>query len=167
MDFVLYNLRLKELVAIVRENEQFYRDFVGFLNAEGYKSILEFIQEPSDEKAAQTIAKYLSRASEAKLYDGLLRPYANAKAKWYFLAWLLRDAATQRLQPLLKNMPGETAIERKTYLLNEVRKFVGPLFPHAENWEWSAISEVMLSRLEGSRRALKGTCLKKSSEEIW
>ena len=94
---------------------------------------------------------------EAKLYDGLLRPYSNAKAKWYFLAWLLRDAATQRLQPLLKNMPGETAIERKAYLLNEVRKFVKPLFTEVESWEWPAISEVMLARLEGSRRALKGT----------
>jgi hypothetical protein len=156
MDFVLYNLRLKELVAIVRENERFYQDFVEFLKGEGYNSVLEFIQEPSDEKAAETISVYLSRANEVKLYDGFLRPYSNSKAKWFFLAWLLRDAATQRLQPLLKTMPGETAIERKAYLLNEVRKFVGPLFPQAESWEWPAISEVMLARLEGSRRALKG-----------
>ena len=91
-----------------------------------------------------------------KLYDGLLRPYSNSKAKWYFLAWLLRDAATQRLQPLLNSVPGQTMTERKTYLLNEIRKFVEPLFPESENWEWPAISEVMLARLEGSRRALKG-----------
>jgi len=157
MDFVLYNLRLKELVAIVRENERFYQDFVEFLKEAGYGSVLEFVQEPSDEKAAETIVTYLSRANEVKLYDGLLRPYSNSKAKWYFLAWLLRDAATQRLQPLLKTVPGETAIERKAYLLNEVRKFVGPLFPQAASWEWPAVSEVVLSRLEGSRRALKGT----------
>ena len=157
MDFVLYNLRLKELVAIVRENKRFYEDFVAFLKEEGYDSVLNFIQEPSDERAAETIAKYLARPGEVKLYDGLLRPYSNSKAKWYFLAWLLRDAATQRLQPLLKSVPGETTIERKTYLLNKVRKFVEPLFPEAESWEWPAISEVMLTRLEGSRRALKGT----------
>ena len=157
MDFVLYNLRLKELVAIVRENERFYQDFVEFLREAGYNSVLEFVQEPSDEKAAETMSTYLSRANEVKLYDGLLRPYSNSKAKWFFLAWLLRDAATQRLQPLLKTVPGETAIERKAYLLNEVRKFVGPLFPQAASWEWPAVSEVMLARLEGSRRALKGT----------
>lgn len=157
MDFVLYNLRLKELVAIVRENERFYQDFIEFLREEGYVSVLEFIQEPSDKKAAVTISRYLSRPNEVKLYDGLLRPYSNSKAKWFFLAWLLRDAATQRLQPLLKIVPGETAVERKAHLLNEVRKFVGPLFPQAESWEWPAISEVMLARLEGSRRALKGT----------
>jgi hypothetical protein len=118
---------------------------------------LEFIQEPSDDKAADTISKYLTRPSEAQLYDGLLRPYSNSTAKWFFLAWLLRDAATQRLQPLLKAVPGNTTIERKTYLLNEVRKFVEPLFPETENWEWPAISEIILARLEGSRRALKGT----------
>jgi len=157
MDFVLRNLRLKELVAIVRENKCFYEDCVAFLRGEGYNSVLDFIQEQSDERAAETITKYLARPSEVRLYDGLLRPYSNAKAKWYFLAWLLRDAATQRLQPLLKSVPGETVIERKTYLLNEVRKFVKPLFPEVESWEWPAISEVMLARLEGSRRALKGT----------
>ena len=95
MDFVLYNLRLKELVAIVRENERFYQDFVEFLREAGYNSVLEFVQEPSDEKAAETMSTYLSRANEVKLYDGLLRPYSNSKAKWFFLAWLLRDAATE------------------------------------------------------------------------
>jgi hypothetical protein len=157
MDYVLHNLRLIELVTIVQENKRFYEDFVEFLQAEGFDSVLDFIQEPSDEKAAKTISKYLERPSEVYLYDGLLRPYSNSKAKWFFLAWLLRDAATQRLQPLLKSVPGRTMVERKTYLVNEIRKFVAPLFPEADSWEWSAVSEVMLSRLEGSRRALKGT----------
>ena len=157
MSFVLQNLRLKELVAIVQENKKFYEDFIAFLESENYSSIRQFIQEPSDDRAVETISRYLKRKREVKLYDGLLRPYANSKAKWYFLAWLLRDAATQRLQPLLKSIPGTSHIERKAYLINEVRKFVEPLFPHHENWEWPAISEVMLARLEGSRRALKGT----------
>ena len=157
MDFVLHNLRLRELVAIVQENRQFYEDFVGFLEQEGYDSVLAFIGEPSDDKAASVISRYLNRRADVRLYDGLLRPYSNSRAKWYFLAWLLRDAASQRLQPLLRTMPGDTDVERKTYLLNEIRKFVAPLFPQSESWEWPAISEVMLSRLEGSRRALRGT----------
>ena len=157
MDFVLHNLRLRELVAVVQENQRFYEDFVGFLQEEGYASVLEFIQDESDARAAGTITRYFNRHSEVTLYDGLLRPYANSRAKWYFLAWLLRDAAAQRLQPLLRNVPGDSVVERQTYLLNEVRKFVAPLFPQSENWEWPAISEIMLSRLEGSRRALRGT----------
>lgn len=170
MDLILHNLRLAELVAIVGENRAFYEDFVQFLHNEEYESVLSFIQEPSDEKAANTISKYLSRKSEVKLYDGLLRPYINSKAKWFFLAWLLRDAAIQRLQPLLKGIPGETDAQRKTYLINEIRKFVAPLFPLEESWEWPAISEIMLSRLEGSRRALKGTLfegiIRNSFEEL-
>ena len=55
MDFVLHNLRLKELIAIVQDNKRFYEDFVAFLRGEGYNSVLDFIQEPSDERAAQTM----------------------------------------------------------------------------------------------------------------
>ena len=111
MDFVLHNLRLRELVAIVQENRNFYEDFVDFLEQEGYDSILlAFIGDPSDERAASAISRYLNRRADVRLYDGLLRPYSNSRAKWYFLAWLLRDAATQRLQPLLRTMPGDTDI---------------------------------------------------------
>lgn len=157
MDFVLHNLRLRELVAIVQENRSFYQDFVDFLAENGYGSVLDFVQEASDDRAINTINRYFDRPGDVRLYDGLLRPYSNSRAKWYFLAWLLRDAATQRLQPLLKTAPGDTLADRRAYLLNEVRKFVAPLFPDAESWEWHAVSEIMLSRLEGSRRALKGT----------
>jgi len=41
-------------------------------------------------------------------------------------------------------------------LINHLREFVGPLFPSAEKWTWPVVSEIMLARLEGSRRALKG-----------
>lgn len=157
MDFVLHNLRLRELVAIVQENRSFYQDFVDFLAEDGYGSVLDFVQEASDDRAINTINRYFDRPGDVRLYDGLLRPYSNSRAKWYFLAWLLRDAATQRLQPLLKTAPGDSLADRRAYLLNEVRKFVAPLFPDAESWEWHAVSEIMLSRLEGSRRALKGT----------
>lgn len=157
MDLILHNLRLQELVTIVQANQQFYEEFVTFLQQEGYHTVLDFIREESDAKAAQTISRYLQRPSEAILYDGLLRPYPNGKAKWFFLAWLLRDAATQRLQPLLSSVPGNNVTERKVYLLNEIRKFVAPLFTQEASWEWTAVSEVMLARLEGSRRALKGT----------
>ena len=54
-------------------------------------------------------------------------------------------------------MEGDTLDKKKAALLNQLRKFVGPLFPEAAKWEWPVLSEVMLARLEGSRRALKGT----------
>lgn len=156
MGFLIENIRLRELVAIVNENRAFYDDFVVFLIEEGYGGIHEFINETSDEKALEVLTRYLSRRNNVTLYDGLLRPYSNAQARWYFLAWLLRDAPAQRLRPLLNQVQGGNPLQRMAFLLNEIRKFVAPLFPFPDSWSWAAISEIMLARLEGSRRALKG-----------
>lgn len=157
MDLVIDNLRLAELVAIVRQNESFFDAFVEFLGRHGYQDIHSFINETDDGKALAVIEGYLQHADKARLYDGIGRPYTSDLAKWYFLAWTMRDAPAQRLAPLLRNVEGSSMSERIANLLNEVRKFVGPLFPEAEKWTWHTISEVMLARLEGSRRALKGT----------
>ena len=157
MEFVLANLRLKELVDIVNQNEEFYHDFVRFLAFSGYPTLHAFVRESDDAVATKTIESYLKHRVEAKLYDGIGRAYADDIAKWYLLAWILRDAPAQRLGPLLKTVQGATLAARRATLINEVRKFVGPIFPEAEKWTWATISEVMLARLEGSRRALKGT----------
>ena len=157
MEFVIDNLRLKDLVAIVRQNQQFYEEFVSFLSKNNYPNVHAFINESDPAKAKSVLEQYLQKQSKEKLYDGLGRPYADNKAKWYFLAWMLRDAPAQRLEPLLRSIKGASLDKRKAVLLNHLRKFVGPLFPEAEKWSWSVLSEVMLARLEGSRRALKGT----------
>lgn len=156
MDFIIENIRLKELVLIVNGNKNFYFDFLTFLREKEYNNIYEFIMESDENRATNCIKDYLDYKSDAYLYDGLFRPFKNAKARWYFLSWILRDAPAQRLSPLIKHMPGNTSIEKKTFLLNELRKFIQPLFPNPENWEWSPLSEILLARLEGSRRALKG-----------
>lgn len=158
MPYVIENLRLGELVGIVNANERFYDDFVDYLKAKGFDSVQSFVAEPSDEKAIAMFLEYLQRGSKVTLYDGLGRPYEDrGKARWCFLAWLFRDAPSQRLQPLLRSMPGSTVHHRRAYLLNVLRKYVHPLFPRKESWSWPVISEIMLARLEGSRRALKGT----------
>jgi hypothetical protein len=157
MAFVIENLRLRDLVAIIRQNQKFYEDFCVYLKQNGYQDLHAFICEQSDVNATKIIQTYLDRQSHAQLLDGLARPYQDATAKWYFLAWILRDAPAQRLQPILSSVEGASLAERRANLLNQLRKFVGPLFPQAESWSWPALSEVMLARLEGSRRALKGT----------
>lgn len=157
MTFVLENLRLRDLVAIVRQNQAFYEEFVRFLSTHGYADVHAFMRERKDSEAVRVLEAYLSSQSTAKLHDGLGRPYSDTIAKWYFLAWILRDAPAQRLGPLLRSVEGATLDKKKAALINQLRKFVGPLFPEAEKWEWPALSEVMLARLEGSRRALKGT----------
>ena len=157
MDFVIENIRLRELVAVVGENRIFFEDFVDFLEGEGFPSLQDFVNSDDNEKALLTISRYLSRRSDARLFDGLGKPYHNSKARWFFLSWLFRDAPAQRLGPLVQHVQGKTPLERKANLLNELRKHVGPLFPNPASWEWPAIAEVLITRLEGSRRALKGT----------
>ncbi len=155
--FVVDNLRLQELAAIVEQNKPFYDAFVRFLQEQGYDDVAAFIHEENAAKAHAVIEFYLSHPAGATLYDGLGRPYTNGKAKWYFLAWMLRDAPAQRLEPLLRSVEGATPEEKKAKLINYLREFVAPLFPDAEKWTWAVVSEIMLARLEGSRRALKGT----------
>ncbi len=158
MPFIVPNLRLGELVGIVNANEPFYNDFIAYLDSVGYKTVHAFVIEPSEEKATETILGFLRHESDCRLFDGLGRPYTDLrKARWAFLAWMFRDAPNQRLQPLLSQIPGANTDEQRANLLNGLRKYVAPLFPAQEKWTWPVISEVMLARLEGSRRALKGT----------
>jgi len=155
--FVVDNLRLLELTAIVNLNKPFYDAFLQFLQQYDYYDVASFIHDEDSNKARTVIEDYLGNPAGATLYDGVGRPYKNGKAKWYFLAWILRDAPAQRLEPLLRSVNGATIEEKKVELINHIREFVGPLFPSSEKWTWPVVSEIMLARLEGSRRSLKGT----------
>ena len=99
MELVIDNLRLAELIAIVRQNELFFDAFVQFLVHHGYTDVHAFINDPDEKKAVAVIEAYLQHAEEANLYDGIGRPYASDVAKWYFLAWTMRDAPAQRTRP--------------------------------------------------------------------
>ena len=155
--FVVDNLRLQELATIVEKNKPFYDAFSSFLQCHGYADVSAFIHDNNSAKAQSVIESYLANPAGAILHDGLGRPYTNGKAKWYFLAWILRDAPAQRLEPLLRSIKGANLEDKKAVLINHLREFVSPLFPDTEKWTWPVVSEIMLARLEGSRRALKGT----------
>lgn len=151
------NIRLKELVIIANSNKPFFDDFISFLNSEDYINLYHFVREEETSKAKMVLQKYLVRKipDNLKLYDGIARPYPEHKAKWLILGWIFRDAPEQRLKPFLTRIEG-TAIERKTEIINQVREYVSTILPEPKQWEWVAIFEVMVDRLEGSRRAIKG-----------
>lgn len=156
MDFVVANLRLIELKAIVNANQNYYFEFCNYLFIKGYHSIHDFIHEKDNAKAFSVIKEYFSVPFQETLYDGIFSPYDKSVAKWYFIAWILRDAPAQRLNPLVPNMVGKNTEEKRASLINILRVGVSEIFPNIEEWLWPPISEVMLARLEGSRRALKG-----------
>ncbi|QQE66785.1 hypothetical protein GFS31_34880 [Leptolyngbya sp. BL0902] len=151
------NIRLKDLVIVANLNKPFFDDFINFLRAEGYAELYDFVVENDSSRAKATIKKYLDRRipSDLKLYDGIARPYSEDKAKWLLLGWIFRDAPVQRLEGFLKNLSG-TPNERKAELLNQVRQYASSVLPDSERWDWLPIFEVMVDRLEGSRRSIKG-----------
>ena len=154
---VVENLRLKELVLVVNKNKPFFDEFVCFIGRYGYADIHAFVSEDDEQKAGNVLSEYFREDFDNSLFDGIARPYNQNKSKWYFIAWLLRDAPQQRLQPIVSDVKKGNTTENRIWVINEVRKFVAPLLPGKDQWQWPAIAEVMLQRLEGSRRALKGS----------
>lgn len=152
------NIRLKELAIIANANKPFFDDFIKFLKSENYCRLYEFVIEKDSSKAEEVLLRYLNSQlpKDLNLYDGIARPYSQIKAKWLLLGWIFRDAPIQRLQTILKTIDGSTN-ERKARLINHVREYVSTILPEPERWEWFPICEVMMERLEGSRRAIKGT----------
>ena len=155
-NLVVENLRLKELLIVVDLNKPFYDEFVCFLNDIGYDSIFAFVNEQSKERLTLAIEQYFKSDFENLLHDGIGRPYNQSKSKWFFISWLLRDAPQQRVQPIVASVELPSLLERRTFVLLRLISHVAPLLQNEDYWEWPAFSEVMLQRLEGSRRALKG-----------
>lgn len=155
-DLVVENLRLKELILVVNKNKPFYDEFLTFIDGFGYSDIYSFVSEIDETKIERVVNDYFDIDFTSNLFDGIARPYNQSKSKWFFITWVLRDAPQQRLQPIVSSIKVGTTKEKRIWVINGIRKFVAPLLPDREQWEWPAIAEVMLQRLEGSRRALKG-----------
>lgn len=155
-ELVVENLRLKELILVVNKNRPFFDEFVEFVKLHGYSNVLEFISEQNEKKMDGLLNLYFLKEFKNCLYDGIARPYDQSKSKWFFITWLLRDAPQQRLQPIVSSINEGSTTKKRIWVINRIMKYVAPLMPEKEQWEWHAIAEVMLQRLEGSRRALKG-----------
>lgn len=173
MAFVVENLRLKELALVAEQNRPAFEDFVAFLGIQGFPSLHAFVMEEDEARAEAVILRYLQRPlpTGVALYDGIARPYAPDKAKWLLLGWVFRDAPEQRLRPMISSMVGNSVAQRQAALLGQLRTHVAKIFPEPLRWEWTAISEVVIDRLEGSRRAIKGTLfeaiVRRNLEEIF
>jgi hypothetical protein len=91
------------------------------------------------------------------LFDGGGRQYPHNKAVYFFLAWMVRDAPAQRLKPLLDKVrrarKGATSQEVESAALAAL--FVA-YRPNLGNFSWPAVREVVIDRLEGSRRSIQG-----------
>jgi len=168
VSFIIENIRLRELAIVAEANKPMFDDFVAFLVREKYTGLHDFVISSDADRAKRTLMRYFVRPlpGGVALYDGIARPYAPDKAKWLLLGWIFRDAPEQRLRPMLSSIKGNSNDQKKVVLFNEVREYLAVIFPQREKWQWVVISEVVIDRLEGSRRSIKGTLFEAIVREL-
>ena len=152
--------RLIELSLLAEQARPFYdwierhaRQITG-----SHRSLSEILLLCSSEEMLALITACYSDKTDDKplLFDGIGRVYPHRKACFYFFAWMIRDAPQQRLAPLISQMQ---KLDSTTKLTAEIDTLAGLIHEYrsvVKGFDWPAIREVVLDRLEGSRRSIGG-----------
>jgi hypothetical protein len=90
------------------------------------------------------------------LFDGIGRVYPHTKACFYFFAWMIRDAPQQRLSPLIGRMLKSEKVSRLSAQTGALAELIFEYRTIVRSFEWQAVREVVIDRLEGSRRSISG-----------
>jgi hypothetical protein len=90
------------------------------------------------------------------LFDGIGRSYPHPKACYYFFAWLIRDAPQQRLSPLIGRLIKTGRYRRVAAEIHALATLIVSYRGIVNTFAWQAVREVIIDRLEGSRRSIKG-----------
>lgn len=151
--------RLIELAKLADQAKPFYDWIEKQAKKEtgSHKSLNEIIFD-SDKIVLKNIILNCYKEKENKpfLFDGIGRVYPHTKACFYFFAWLIRDAPQQRLSPLILKMRKINTIDK---IMAETDTLVELIFEYkncVKNFDWLTVREIIIDRLEGSRRSIKG-----------
>jgi len=90
------------------------------------------------------------------LFDGIGRVYDHFKACFYFFAWIIRDAPQQRLSPLISRMQKADSVSKRIAETDTLVKLIFEYKIVVKSFDWPAIREIVIDRLEGSRRSISG-----------
>jgi hypothetical protein len=90
------------------------------------------------------------------LFDGVGHVYSHDKACFYFFAWMIRDAPQQRLSPLISKMKKANGVTRRQAEIDALVELIVEYRLTVKSFEWTAIREIVIDRLEGSRRSISG-----------
>jgi hypothetical protein len=123
-----------------------------------HKPLSEILLSCSETEVRQIVlACYLDERDEKPfLFDGIGRVYPHAKACFYFFAWMIRDAPQQRLAPLITRMQRLDQVPRLTAQADALVGLIVEYRTAVRSFEWQAIREIVVDRLEGSRRSISG-----------
>jgi hypothetical protein len=152
--------RLVELSKLADQAKPFY-DWVERIakQVSGYnKSLSEILLICNKSQIKQIISScYLNEQEEKPfLFDGIGRVYEHTKACFYFFAWLIRDAPQQRLAPLVSRMQKLDSIEKISAESDTLVELIYEYRIVVKSFEWQTIREIIIDRLEGSRRSISG-----------
>lgn len=168
-DVDVSHLRLVELTNLADQGEAFYEwveaQFQAVLSRqESLENVLKTATKSDLEKAISACYQPQNPGLPL-LFDGVGRTYTHEKACYYFFSWLIRDAPQQRLRPLIgritKNLNSRDKSKKSkhSHVDVEARVLASLIFKYRENvktFSWTAVREVFIDRLEGSRRSLEG-----------
>ncbi|MFN3978786.1 MAG: hypothetical protein ACK4SA_00210 [Caldilinea sp.] len=152
--------RLIELSRLADQAKPFY-DWIeqrARLVTGSYRSLSDILQVATSQEIEETIRSCYQENDKSRpmLFDGIGRVYPHSKACFYFFAWMIRDAPQQRLAPLIARMQKadnvaklDAEIDTLIALFHEYRYLV-------RSFEWEVVREIIMDRLEGSRRSISG-----------
>jgi hypothetical protein len=154
--------RLVDLAYLADQAEPFYRWVEGRFQRvlSRQASLDDILQTSSLDGLKSGIADcYYQKASQETLpalFDGVGRNYPHARACFYFFSWMIRDAPQQRLAPLIQRIQRSTGQTREDIEIEVLARMIFQYRPVVKTFAWQAMREVIIDRLEGSRRSIKG-----------
>jgi hypothetical protein len=153
--------RLVELTNLADQAEAFYdwvedRFQAALSRSDSLDEILNSVSEAEIKRAIADC--YTANRAEGLplLFDGVGRSYPHAKACYYFFSWLIRDAPQQRLGPLIGRMVKNARRSRSEIETEVLASLICKYRSNVKTFSWEAVREVIIDRLEGSRRSIKG-----------
>ncbi|WP_348264325.1 hypothetical protein P8935_07265 [Telmatobacter sp. DSM 110680] len=156
----LSHSRLTELAKLADQAKPFYDWVTGQFQKlrQSKKNLTELLLESTEEEILQGISLcYDSTDTNIPLLtDGVGRSYQHSKACYYFFAWIIRDAPQQRLAPLITRIVSSTRVASKKMQQIVLAKLIFRYRANVGTFEWDAVREIIIDRLEGSRRSIKG-----------
>lgn len=157
----LSHVRLVELSHLADQAKPFYLwvESVSQQVLETKSSLDDILRTSSREQIERCLQQcYTTNEQQARplLFDGIGRSYPHQKACYYFFSWIVRDAPKQRLEPLLQRIVRQSKRRRADV---EAQALAALIYKYRENlktFSWDAVREVVIDRLEGSRRSISG-----------
>jgi|GEM_PF-297743 len=153
--------RLEELAALADQAKPFY-DWV----EDRFRSVSKMTNSLNDILFSASLSKIrsgmkvcfmaINEENLPLLFDGIGRSYPHQKACYYFFSWLIRDAPQQRLAPIIQRITKESRKRRIDVEVDVLSLLIYRYRTMVKSFTWETVREVIIDRLEGSRRSLKG-----------